>query len=201
MFHFSKQMKIFIGNKWREISIAELVPFPSFVRPDTVTLSCDCGFQSIEEKCQSFVSHLLTLKPELNESIRICFHARILQNNSRFFRDQSQLLEYLRKQLLPFCNSSHGFCFVIEFTSDSDEDKATNVIESILKIPRIDDCFNVEISTRCALFLPVDAVAKWLNRNSDMIGRKKEMFLKIDSVHNAVEACDYLAQVHFIILI
>ena len=130
----------------------------------------------------------------------ITLTARINQNDQSQFRDHSQLLDHLREQVLPICDSSPAYYF--EFDFQSDNDAAGNVIGQFLQLPSIKRCQKVGFNYANETFiqLPVDAISNWLNRNSDDgIGRnKKERFLGTNHrirVQNAEEICDRMRKV------
>ena len=139
--------------------------FPSFLRFDTVKLWYGLNSQPIEEKCEFFLSHLLALKPALNAPITVAFWAGISQDDPTSFSNHFALLEHLRNGLLPTFNSSYRYEFHIHFHSD--EDAIANVFASILQIPQINRCANVEVAiAECFPLkeqkLPIEAISKWL---------------------------------------
>ena len=123
--------------------LSDLIASPSFIRFNNVQICYWLRSQPIEEKCEMFESHLVPLKPALNDSNMIEFWARISQDYPPYFTDHSFLLNYLQNRLLGICDSSRGYKFRISFWSD--ENAISNVISSILQMPPMKRCSNVEI--------------------------------------------------------
>ena len=154
----------------------------------------------IDEKLQLLHYYLRLFETALSNLDVITLTARINQNDQSQFRDHSQLLDHLREQVLPICDSSPVHYFDIDFQSDNDA--AGNVIGQFLQLPSINRCQKVGFNYANETFiqLPVDAISNWLNRNSDDgIGRnKKERFLGTNHrirVQNAEEICDRMRKV------
>ena len=132
--------------------------------------------------------------------------AHIRHNDRSAFIDHSQLLECIRNRLLPICDSSRGFKFRICFFSD--KNSVTDTIASLLQMPEILRCPNVEITIpvrhpREKKQLPVEAISNWLeiaNARKNVDQNHKEKFLKIvfSGIQNAKEMLDHLAMVIFI---
>ena len=104
--------------------------------------------------------------------------------------------------MLIICDCSWQYVFSIGFYSDKNSD--AKVIGSILKIPQIVECPNLEIKLYYIsdpIQLPVKEIFQWLNQNSDrsgIIGKKKdEKFLKIYSwsIENILVMCEQLIEV------
>ena len=138
------------------------------------------------------------------------------ERSSVDFEDHFAVLEHLHNELLPICDSSRHYEFIIEILFDaSGPNAATNVIESLLQMPQIVVCSNVTIEVRnypsVLIDLPVEAIAKWLNQKSDNPTRvidqknakKQEKFLAIHlfEVHNELEVVDNLREVYFVYFI
>ena len=204
-------------------SLADLsVLLPRFLRFNNVKLSYDddalrwrlkyepIQLKSIEEKCHSIENYLQPLKNALTDSKSIEFCGGIDRTENKFsnFLTQSSLLEYLGQRLLPIFNSSHCYEFDISFVCG--EGDATNVISSIIQMPQIGRCSNLHIELHYLQQpkqLPVEAISNWLNRKMDVgteaIGRTpREIYLGIwlNKIQNAMEMCDQLAEVLFLLL-
>lgn len=134
----------------------------------------------------------------------IKFCAGICQNSREDFSDHSQLLDYINHRLLPICNSPRGYKFNIHFYSD--ENTVMNVIGSLLQMPELKCCSNLEISLNTDMEqerLPVKEISNWLEleRSVDamenIFQNKKERFLEIaiNQIQNAHEMIEHLANV------
>ena len=180
-------MKAFINVPHRDIdysneisiSLDDLEALPEFIRFNEVYMPYSRGFQppsrniSIQEKCQFFADLLPSIKGALNDSKEICFCGDINENDPSNFSNHSTLIDYIRDEFLPICDSSRRYKFEIDFFSD--KDAATNVVSSILKMPQIVRCLNVEIEIWISTMgypskLPVDEIVRWLNQKIDRIG-------------------------------
>ena len=167
------------------------------------------GPLSMDEKLQLLQNQLQQFKASLSGLERVTLFAHVNKNDQSLFRDHSQLLDHIREQLLPICDSSPVYSFKIDFQSD--KDAAGNVIGQILQLPQINSCHCQKVYFRCTnetfIQLPVEVIANWLNRNSDneigctRIGQsKKERLLSTSRrvrIQNAVEICDQLKMVTF----
>lgn len=200
---FGNSLKCFIvGNKRRTILPSDLSELPEFLRINEVDLWYEYSRQSITEKCQLFVNYLQPLTPIINDANLIHFFAQIRQNyrNHCHFSGHSQLLDHIRKELLPNCTYSRGYLFEISFYSDMNS--AADVIISLLQMHPIKQCPNVEIRlyelASLPIQLPVKTISQWLNRKCDgSNANSKERFLKIysDNIRNAQELYDDLKKV------
>ena len=126
------------------------------------------------------------------------------------FSDHVQLLNYLRKELLPVCGTSRSYKFELSFNCNYDDyprnDVDTNVIAQILQMRPIDRCSNVEIKL-CGMYAsppmqwPIETVSDWLHQKSEGIAEKSQKrFLKIfsggcENFRNDRELCDHLREV------
>ena len=192
----------------KPISLANLKEFPVFLRLGEVNLGYWIGSigssESIEERCQLFGGLLPAIKGALNDSKKIFFGAGINQKDRSEFNDHSALIAYLRDEFLPICDSSRRYKFVITF--DSDQNSGAKIISSILKMPQVVQCSNVDIwlpRIYVTIELSVVEIAQWLNQTNDRIGKKKEgIFLKISAynIQNVLEICEHLTEVPFISL-
>ena len=206
-FLFSQRLQAFLrsGTPLKHISNVDLAAFPKFLRFKDVELSYNYFFSegSIEKKCELFQKYLQQLSPALNDSNLIVFDAYINKGHQHYFSSHLQLVDHLRQQLLPICDSSRGYTFEICFYSGKSE--ASAVIESILQLPQIEHCSHVELVLCYAnpTALPVQAITQWLNRKCNRTGvtgpKGKEKFLKIslDWIQNLVEMCGHLTEVQF----
>ena len=188
-----------------------------FLRFRTITLKYsdwlsydDSGSQSIDKKCHLFVKHLKSLKAAFNDSTKIEFNARIGYGQSQF-TDSLQLLNHLRNELLPVCDSARRYEFTLCFRLQ--EASATHILKSILQMPPINSSTNVKfnfdytssgppILTR----LSVDAISAWLDRpnSNNMVikckqHQKKPLELRVylAGVENVHELFEHLKKVHF----
>ena len=138
----------------------------------------------------------------LSDLKKITLSAKINPNDQSQFRNHFQLLDHIRDQLLPICDSSPFYSFEIDFQSDNNA--AGNVIGQILQLPSINRC-QVYFFCKNETFiqLPVEVISNWLNRNfDDGIGgtgqSKKERILAMNHrirIQNVVEMCDHLRTV------
>ena len=138
--------------------------------------------QPIEQKCQLFVEQF-RLNPKILDGSMVTFHCDVNSNNSSHFHDYSELLGYLRNQLLPIFDKPRGLMFEISFNSDSDRTVRTegkSIISSLLQMPQIERVLSVGI-----VFyddeqtdLPIDEISNWLHRNH---GDQRERSLFISS--------------------
>ena len=158
------------------------------------------GSQSIDEKLRLLQNRLQLLKTAFSDSKEINLTAKINQNDQSQFRDHLQLLDHLREQVLPICDSSPVYAFTIDFKSN--KDATGNFIGQILQLPPINRCREVYFHYENETFiqLPVEVISIWLNRNSNNeIGctrtgqSEKERLLSMNNrirIQNAVEMCD-----------
>ena len=188
------------------ISLANLAEFPPFLLFNDVLLRYDFDSQSLLAKCLLFEDCLNSIKPALKDSTKISFAADINENDPSQFRDHSSVVIYLRDRLLPICNSSRSYEFVIS----SDKTSATNLI-SILQISKVRSCSNVSIQLSIqfgdSVLLPVEDISNWLAPNTDdgveIYGKNGEnRFLLIYSynISNAEEMLDRLKEVNLILV-
>lgn len=210
-FNFAKLFSVFfsdgtfiIGNRGISLTRTDLTEFPLFLRFNNVQLWYWRGSQPIKEKCELIEAHLIPFKSVLNVSNMIEFYAYITHDDKTYFNNHSKLLYYLQNRLLQICDSARGYKFRILFFSHANT--ITNVIESILQMPPIERCSNVEIEIpflwRVQKQLPVKAISNWLEMSAvrmEINDRKqKEKFLKIlmMGIQNARELIDHLKMVY-----
>ena len=182
-----------------------------FLRFNTVILFYVSGSKSIDEKLNLLHNQLQLFKTAFNDLEKIYLIACINQNDQTQFHNHSQLLDHLRKQLLPICDSSPCYWFHMDFQSDNDA--SVNVLGQILQLPSINRCQKVYFHYFNETFiqLPVEDISNWLNCNSNNeIGctrtgqSEKKRLLGMNNrirIQNAVEMCDHLKTVitfHFI---
>lgn len=155
----------------------------------------------IEKKCENIQLKLHKLKHVLIDSNWIKFNAKIDQNDGTAFNNHLQLLEYIRNQLLPICNSSRGYEFYIAFKSDNNY--ASNIIESLIQMQAIKRCSKIKIGIVGGdqMYLPVKEISNWLESTNE-IENKEEKLLVIEllgaqSIQNAQEIVDCLKTVYF----
>lgn len=195
-----------IGLGRMELVLNELTTFSPFLRFDTVWLWSLCDEHSIKEKCEFIESHLRPLKSALVDSQMIEFRARISAYDDGIdFSDHLQLLEYIRNRLLPICNSSLGYKFYIDF--ESDFNSAANVIASLLQMPEIKRCANVEIKIihwrGRQNQLPIETISTWLERSADVVEnnvqkqRERSLTISTEGVFgNTREMLDHMKTVN-----
>ena len=126
-----------------------------------------------------------------------------------YFRDPLHLLNHLRNELLPICDSTYNYEFFISFLSH--EASATDIIDSILQMPPINSSTNVKFDLyhpntygETLTRLPIDAVSAWLDRPNDVIMKCKrqqntplKLDFDVDGVQNTQELLDHFKEVHF----
>lgn len=197
----------------KKLSLIDLTAFPPFLRFNRVQLTYTNGFESIEEKCEFNGSYLLALKSALNNSALIEAKFGISEFDYDFI-SHSHLLEYVQNRLLPICESSRGYKFQIHLESDKNSTKG--LIASLLQMPKIKRCSNIEIKIIEAgqKELPVNEISSWLERSTadgmeNGVQNKKERFLTIGFygfllwfmpaiyIQNSREMVDHLKEVHF----
>ena len=202
-FYSDSGLEALIGFHEKAISLVDLKSFPPFIRFERVWLQYFFGSQSIEKKCQLFEGFLPSIKGALNAK-KIVFNADISQNDPSNFSNHSSLVQYIRERLLIICDCDCQYVFRIGFYSD--ENSKANVIKSILKMPQIVRCPNVEIKLYYiydSIQLPVKEIFQWLNQTADRIGvsgkKKDEKFLRIYSwsIENILGMCEHLSEVVF----
>lgn len=196
--------KAMIQGTVRNISdtcLWNLKSFP-FLRFMCVFLTYDGGPQSIAKKCELFKGYLHAIKSALSDSNLIRFTVTIGQQ-IQYFSSHIKLIEHLRNELLPICESSRHYQFVI--CDDMDTNTGAEIITSILEAPQIVCCPNVEIGiykkNKTATQLSVEVIDKWLNHTVD---KKKEQhkFLHIflSNIQNLLEICGHLTEVIYILI-
>ena len=155
------------------ISPTELAAFPPFpfLRFDSVYLSesyskDDWHAQPIAAKCQFIEDQLKLIKHVLDDTI-LLLDAQVNEDDSSFFADHSELLNYFRSQLLPACDGKpRGYWIQIGLSSD--ESDAKYVLTSLLQMPQIICCSNVRIKIYAdddeQMKLPIKEISNWLHQ-------------------------------------
>ena len=136
------------------------------------------------------------------------FSAIISQHDRNYFNNHSTLIDYFQNQLLSICDSARGYKFRIYFRSDEDENDITNVISSILQLPTIERCSNVEIEIRCYWEvnkqLPVEVISNWLEKSVDGMEinsrkqREKLLTIRMRDIQNVQKMIDHLKSVYLL---
>ena len=180
-----------------------------FLRFDSVFLIYNCGSQSIDVKLHLLQNQLQLFKTAFSDLKEITLSAKIDHNDQSQFRNHFQLLDHIRDQLLPICDSSPFYSFSIDFQSDNDG--AADFIAQILQMRPITRCRDVLFiyENEMLIQLPVETISNWLHRNSDdgigSTGQSKEvLILSMNNqikIQNAVEVCDRLKMVRDFFLI
>ena len=173
-----------------------------FLRFISVFIIFKRGSQSIDEKIHLLQNRLQLFKTAFSDLGEITLSAKINKFDQSQFHDHTQLLDHIREQLLPICDSSPFYSFHVDFQSDNDG--AADFIAQILQMRPIIRCRDVlfHYINETFIQLPVEVIANWLDRNSDHgIGciergqSKKERMLAMNNqikIQNAVEICDRL---------
>ena len=199
----SYELQTFIVNGGKVTFITDLNNF-RFLRFNSVFLVYDSGSKSMDEKLQLLQNRLQLFKTAFSDSNQITLSAKINQNDQSQFHNHSQLLDHIRDQLLPICDSSPFYSFSIDFQSDNDGASASDFIAQILQMCPIIRCRKVYFlyGNETFIQLPVEVISNWLHRNfDDGIGgtgqSKKERILTMMNIkiQNAVEICDSLKMV------
>ena len=159
--------------------------------------------QPIVSKLQLMQNKMQLFKIALSELEKFTFFAEINEDDHTQFNDHSQLLDHLRQQVLPICNSSTDYKFHINFISD--KNAAETVTAQILQMHPInlDRCSSVSFSygDDLLLQLPVVEISAWLSRDLDGKNPQKEkrtlFFDKFLKVQSAVEICSHFKEVDF----
>ena len=164
--------------------------FPHFLRFNEVGLVY-YGTQSLSEQCQLFINQLQRLKRYLKDTNLIDLNVTIQNDSINAFGDHFQFIDHFSNELLPICDSSRGYSFLIHFGSDTNS--GTDVIASILQAEQVKRCSKIEVEFRHhrSIQLQFDVIFDWLNEKADLFGRRNtEKFLQICSwkrIKNAAE--------------
>lgn len=196
-----------IGDNNAKINDKKIAPgdfeaFPSFNRFRRISLPYFFGRLPISKKCYLFSNHLQKLKPFLNDPIMIVFWGNIDENNPHDFSSHSTLLNHLRNELLPACNTPHYYFFSITHY-DWQANSGTSIMSSILQIPQITRCPGLKLDIDVTQ-LPVREISNWLHGTSDDAKgnngqENSERLLTIfsRSIQNIEEMCCALKKVLF----
>ena len=130
----------------------------------------------------------------------ITFIGEINENDPNVFSNHLQFLNHIQEELLPICDSSFGYKFVIHFNSD--KLAGANVIRQLLQTHPIDRCSNVEISLYGNFEqpneLPIEAISNFLHRKCDRIrDDSNEIYLRINfpKIQNVQATCEHFKKV------
>ena len=191
-----------LDDKGKVTNKNNLKNFP-FLRFKTFYMLYNDGSISIDEKLHLLQDQLQLFGTALSDLKKITLSAKINSNDQSQFRSHFQLLDHIRDQLLPICDSSPFYSFSIDFQSDNAV--AADFIATILQMRPITRCRDVLFIYEKAIFiqLPVKVISNWLNRDSDdgigYTGQGKEMRLLATNyrikVQNAVEMFDHMKMV------
>lgn len=154
-------------------------------------------------------SQLLPFKQALYDTNMVEFYAHVSENDRHHFNDHSQLLEHIRNQILPICNSSRGYYFYINFISN--ENSVSTMMASILKQSEIIRCSNIEIEFAMQYFeqkqLPIEEISCWLKQSAcgieNSVQNLKKRFLELTlfvGIQNAQDLLEFLTKVRFVYL-
>ena len=184
--------------------LTNLSAIPRFIRSDRVLLSYERGSMTTEKKCQKVEKYLQPIKTALKDSNSIRFVACINQDDQSSFNDHSILLNYFSEKLLQICDSSRRYEFEIHFRSD--KEAGTNVISSLLQMPPISRCSNLEITLffiEEKMQLPLETISDWLNERKTDGRILREIFMKLSmrEIQNVTEMCDLLSKVRLIFIV
>ena len=158
--------------------------------------------------CESFRPFLQLIRSGAIKSSSLSFEASIQSDTDDqcytlyCFPTHQKFLEYLSNELLPTFGACRRYKFDVVFRKDSKH--AKNVLVSLLGLPAVEHCSNVEIVFRAAgNKLPPEAILHWLNFNhpDDGEGKGKERLLSIEIRHvapNSEEVVEHLKQVNYI---
>ena len=191
-------MEAFVGINKKAIALSDLVVVPRFLRLGFVWLDYSTGSQLIAQKCQSFLSYLLSIKASLNDSDIIDFNCEINEEDQTQFADHSTLIEHIR-QIVSIFDSSRGYAFLMN------SDALGDVISSTLEMSAIARSSFASFISHSTRHLPIEAISNWLNRERKAMGQnQRERTLKlmclVPDASQIQEMCDLLVQVSFLFL-
>ena len=168
---------------------------------------------TIEEKCKMFVNYLHDIEVMILKDVNIIhFVFPISKKCDSSFTDHLQLLNYLRKELLPVCGTPRKYKFELSFNYDYDDyprddvdTSGTNLIAQILQMHPINRCSNIEIMLdgiyAPPMQWPIEAISDWLRQKSDEIAEKSQkrrlkiLSIESENFRNLQELCDHLREV------
>ena len=191
------------NNDEKEIAFSELVVAPSFIRFGHVSLLYPYTYpigssQSIDERCESFHRHLLSIKSSLYDAVIISFVCQINKEDQSQFSSYSTSLEHIRG-IVSICDSSRGYSFIFDA---ADKAEIGNVITPILEMPAISRSSTVyitSIANSTVTQLPIETISHWLNRERneiDQIQRERNLVLVCSIQDSQIqEMCEFLKQV------
>ena len=105
--------------------------------------------------------------------------AIISQHDRNYFNNYSTLIDYLQNRLLSICDSARGYKFRISLGQDENENDVANVISSILQMPTIERCSNVDIVILCFWEVSKQLPAKITNWLDEKFLASEELFVRI----------------------
>ena len=191
-------MEAFVGTNKKAIALSDLVVVPRFLRLGFVWLDYSTGSQLIAQKCQSFLSYLLSIKASLNDSDIIDFNCEINEEDQTQFADHSTLIEHIR-QIVSICDSSRGYAFFV------DSDVLGNVISSTLEMSAIarSSFASFIFLSHSTRHLPIEAISNWLNRERNAMDQNQQkrtlaLMCLVPDAPQIQEMCDFLVQVSFL---
>ena len=174
---------------------------------------------TITKKCELLRSHLQSIKRTLNQSI-IVFYGSIHGDHQGFFiggpqhiyfHDHTKLVEHIRNEVLPLCNSAR--CYKFNIALHTDKDSVAEVIDSILQMPSINRCSNVDFWLHddfrgISVELPIETISNWLFRIPDgneeiNCPKSHPRLLEIGKImlQNVMDIWDALKQVYLCIFL
>ena len=194
-----------IINKAAIIELAKSTQFVRFNKVKAELYYYKSG-RTIEEKCKIFANYLHDIEAiTLNGLNQIHFSFSIIKKCESSFSDQTQMFNYLQKELLPVCGRPRSYKFEFYIEYNKVEPSGTNTIAQILQMHPIDRCSNIELilyGIRATMQWPIEAISDWLHQKSDGIAEKSQKrFLKIYSDgwknqnERELQLCDHLRKV------
>ena len=189
-------MEAFVGTNKKAIALSDLVVVPRFLRLGFVWLDYSTGSQLIAQKCQSFLSYLLSIKASLNDSDIIDFNCEINEEDQTQFADHSTLIEHIR-QIVSICDSSRGYAFFV------DSDVLGDVVSSTLEMPEIARSSFASFISYSIRHLPIEAISNWLNRERHATGQNQRqrtlaLMCHVQDANQIQEMYNFLKQVSFL---
>ena len=118
-----------------------------FLRFNSVSLAYKYGSQSIDEKLHLFQDQFQLFKTAFSDLGEITLSATINQNDQSKFRNHSQLLDHIRKHLLPIFDSSLFYSLRIDINNNgtADDDGTADFIAQVLQMRPIIRCRDVYV--------------------------------------------------------
>lgn len=128
-----------------------------------------------------------------------------------YFDDHTKLVEHIRNEISLLCNSAR--CYKFNIALHTDKDSVAEVIDSILQMPSINRCSNVDFWLHddfrgISVELPIETISNWLFRISDgnaeiNCPKSHPRLLEIGKImlQNVMDIWDALTQVYFCIFL